>query len=288
MSASTETAVIVVAVVVLLLAWRALRFLFMRLLAAAAPLRRFGGWAARHPLRARLKQMLPRLYALLAARLEPRRFQGLPLTLLAAGALYLMALFGGLIVDLREADEIIRFDAAVDAVFAPWRGGALERLFLWLTTLGDSATLTAVTLVATGLLWSAGRQRTLLPLWITILGSQATTWIGKFALARHRPDFVTTATALSPSFPSAHTTGSMAVYGFLAYVVARDLADPRRRFDVGYWTMALIAVIGVSRVFLSVHFASDVAGGLLVGGFWLLVGFTVAEWRRWGPAAQSE
>jgi undecaprenyl-diphosphatase len=72
----------------------------------------------------------------------------------------------------------------------------------------------------------------------------------------------------------------MAVFGFLAYALARDLDRPRQRFEVVFWTAVLIALVGFSRVFLGVHFLSDVASGFLVGGFWLLVGFTLVEWRR--------
>lgn len=285
-----DVAVIILASLLMLGMWYAGRWGLMRLLilVAAPPeaVRRFGHWARVHPLRSRFKNRLPRVYALLAARLEPRRFQGLPLTLMLVAGVYAAALFGGLIAELREADELIRFDQAIDAVFSPWRGGLLESVFLWITQLGDSSTLVAVIVAVSGLLWGEHRFGPLLPLWITILGSQATTWVGKYVLARQRPEFVTAATAVSPSFPSAHATGALAVYGFLAYLVARGIKDPRRRFDVAYWTLVVVGLVGVSRVFLSVHYASDVAGGFLVGGFWLLVGFTVAEWRRQGPPAK--
>ncbi len=276
--------ILVAAAALLLAAWPLSRALVLSLLSLARRrpglVRRFGDWAREHPLRARFRDRFPRLYGALAARLTPHRFGGLPLTLIAVAAVYMAALFGGLVADLRETAEVERFDAAIDSIFEPMRQGAVIRVFLWITTLGDSAALTAVSLAVTGLLWALGRRSLLVPLWVVILGSQATTWIGKFVLERQRPDFVTAATALSPSFPSAHSSGALAVYGFLAYAVARDLPQPARRYDVAYWTLVVVALVAVSRVLLSVHFASDVAGGLLVGGFWLLVGFTLAEWRR--------
>lgn len=275
---------LLIAVLVLLILWRLGRWGFLAALRVidAPAIQAFGAWAGRHPLRAWLKQRFPRLYTVIAARLEPRRFSGLPVTLMAVAAAYAAALFGGLVEEVHEAAGIIAFDQAAGEFFQPWRQGALLRLFLWITTLGDSATLVAVALTATGLLWGAGQRSLLLPLWLTILGANATTWAGKFALDRARPDFVTAATALSPSFPSAHATGSAAVYGFIAYVVARQLRSAGARFDLAYATVVLVGLVGFSRVFLSVHFASDVAGGFLVGGFWLLVGFTLAEWRLRG------
>src|SRR5690606_2768836 len=122
--------------------------------------------------------------------------------------------------------------------------GILLRLMGWITSLGDSASLAGVALVATGLLWADRRPRLILPLWITILGALGTTWIGKFAFDRPRPEFIEGFTALSPSFPSAHATGVAAVYGFIAYVVVRDLPGRRARFEVVFWTVVLVALVG--------------------------------------------
>ena len=69
----------------------------------------------------------------------------------------------------------------------------------------------------------------------------------------------------------------MAVYGFIAYIISRDLMTTRQRFEMIYWTAVLICLIGFSRMLLGVHYASDVAAGFLVGGFWLLLGFALAE-----------
>lgn len=230
-----------------------------------------GAWLARR---------FPRLHAQLRRRLNPRAFSGLPLTLIAVAALYLLALMGGLVEDVIEADEVVAFDAAIDRAVAPWRADPPIAIFLWITALGAGPALAAVALVSTGFLWAHRRPGLALPLWIAILGAQATTWLGKFAIGRPRPDFTTVATALSPSFPSSHTTGSLAVYGCVAYILARDLARPRRRFELAFWTAILVASIAFSRVYLGVHFASDVLAGLLVGIFWLLVGIATAEWIR--------
>lgn len=240
-------------------------------------------WTRIHPLRAMLMQRLPRTYTFLSRRFDPRDFTGLPLTLLAAAALYLVSLFGGLVEELGEAKELAAFDNRIDALVNPWRTTYLTGLFAWITDLGGTAALAAAAFVTTGFLWAYRRLHFVLPLWVNIVGSQATTYLGKFAFDRARPEFVTDVTAVSPSFPSGHTSGAMAVYGFIAYAIARDLTDPRQRFEVTFWTAVFIALIAFSRVFLSVHYASDVVAGFLVGGFWLLVGFAVAEHLRRSP-----
>ena len=284
------TAILALAILVIALlhwlAWQAVRLL--ALAARRLPPRLTGAraWARAHPVRAALERRFPRTYGFLARRLTPRPFTGLPLTLMVLAAVYLVSLFGGLVQDLVEAEELVAFDRAVNDSFKPYRETYLVDVFAWITDLGGSPALIAVALVATGFLWADRRPRFIPPLWITFAGAHATTYLGKFGFARERPEFLTEVTALTPSFPSGHATGSLAVYGFVAYAIARDLPVPalRARFELAFWTMLLIACVGFSRMFLSVHYASDVAAGFLVGGFWLLVGFAVYEYLRQGDA----
>ena len=222
----------------------------------------------------------PRLYAWLARRFSIESFTGLPLTLMLLFAAYLLVLGGGLLEDQFEDDELTQLDQAINVALNVLRDPAFLNLFGLITSLANNETLSAITLVSIGFLWAHGRKIYIPGLLLSILGSQAITWLGKFAIARDRPDFLTFATAASPSFPSAHATGAIAVYGFIAYAIARDLAGVRRRFELAYWAAALIGLIAFSRVILSVHFASDIAAGLMVGAFWLLAGFALTEYLR--------
>jgi membrane-associated phospholipid phosphatase len=287
-AASNDTAVVLLmSGLCLLMLWQAawqlvrLTSLAMRFMASKFP--RSHIMERTHPLRATLARRFPRAYAFAENRLTPHRFYGLPLSLIVVAALYLIFLLGGLIEDVLEADEIIRFDHAVSRLFDPYRTSYMVEIFAWITDLGAAPALTMVSVVTTGFLWALYRSDMILPLWVTIVGAHATTWIGKFGFDRDRPDFVTSVQAFSPSFPSAHATGSVAVLGFISYLITRDLKKPRERFEVVFWSVALIAMIGFSRIFLGVHHASDIAAGLLVGCFWLLVGVAIAEHLRARP-----
>ena len=136
-----------------------------------------------------------------------------------------------------------------------------------------------------GFLWAQRKAFFVAPLWVTFLGAQVTTWAGKLLIGRERPAFIEAVSAVFPSFPSGHATAAMAVYGFLAYALARDVPSARARFELTFWAAVLIASIGFSRIFLSLHYTSDVVSGFLVGGFWLLVGLAFAEIAR---PAQAE
>lgn len=284
MSHAAELAGLAVAVAIVVLLIRALaRYSLAWIAETAAHLPQLASsraWARAQPIQAWLRTKHPRVHTILRARFAPGSFTGLPLTLLVLAALYVAALLGGLTEEVIEAGAVLRFDQAINAAFGPWRQGPLLGVFLWITVLGTGSALTAVAATASGFLWADRRPGFIAPLWIAFLGAQATTWAGKFAIARHRPDFIAAVSAASPSFPSGHATGSMALYGFVAYALVRDLPGQREQFEVAFWVGVLIAVIGFSRIFLSVHYTTDVLAGFLVGGFWLLVGFTLAEWTR--------
>lgn len=273
-------AIIALALALHQLAWFGVRGAFALMVRWAEPIAASRSFVRNHPLTASLAARYPRTYAAIAARLRTTEFTGLPLTLIAAAAIYIAALFGGLIDELFETEGLIRMDEVADELVARLRSDLGFPLFLWITELGAGPTFVAVGLVSTAFLLIEKRSAHVPALWITLMGAQATTWIGKYAIDRTRPEFLEIATASSPSFPSGHATAAMAVYGFLAYVFVRRVHGRRVRFEVIYWTGVLIALIGFSRIYLRVHFLSDVLSGFLVGGFWLLVGVAAAEWPR--------
>lgn len=249
------------------------------------------GWLGRHAsglprripadaLWRRIRRRWPRASALLWRRIDPGRFDGLPLLLTVAAALYLLFLMAGLVEAVLEAEGMQALDSFVNAWLSRYHTPFLVAAFGWITDLGGTATLTAVSLVATGFFWVYRHARYIPSLWLVIAGSQAMTWLGKYAFARQRPEFVAAVEAHSPSFPSAHAAGAMAVYGFLAFALARELPGVLRRFHLVYWLGVVVVLIGFSRVYLSVHYVSDVALGFLLGAFWLLVGFAVHEHAR--------
>ncbi len=91
-------------------------------------------------------------------------------------------------------------------------------------------------------------------------------------------------TEASLSFPSGHATAATALIGFLAYVTARGLPSLRQRFEASFWAAIIIGLICFSWVFLSLHYLSDIAAGVLVGTVWLLVGIGTA---KLSPVTQS-
>jgi membrane-associated phospholipid phosphatase len=109
-----------------------------------------------------------------------------------------------------------------------------------------------------------GREAALLV--VTLVGAQLLTWILKAIFERPRPSFEDpVATASWFSFPSGHALSSIAVYGALAYVLARGIRLRRTRLSAFAGVGLLVAVIGFSRLYLGVHYLTDVLAGYSAG-----------------------
>ena len=236
-------------------------------------------WTRSRTFRLDAQNRFPRVYRTVSDRVGVASFKGLPLTLIVIASLYTLATLGGLVDDVRHNAGVVRLDQGVDTFFTPYRSDWLLAGFLWITAISAGPSLTATLCCATVLLMSGTRRRLVVPLWIAFLGAQATTWSSKYIIARPRPVFLPDITEWNPSFPSGHSTASTALIGMLGYIVACSVPGWRRRFDVAFSTVVVIGLVCFSRLFLGVHFFTDVLAGILVGAFWLLVGVTVTHLR---------
>ena len=158
------------------------------------------------------------------------------------------------------------------------------RSFAWLTHLGDPPVLALLGLVVAVALW-ARRERLLAIGWTLALGGNALlNPLLKRVFERVRPlhDHGLVAQATGFSFPSGHSSGAMVAYGMLLYLSLR-LLPPRFHAAAAMGAVALVLGVACSRVFLRVHFASDVAAGLLSGLAWAgvcVAGLEFAQHRQ--------
>jgi len=224
-------------------------------------------------------QAHPRVFGTLAARLDRRQFSGLPLTLFGMAFLYLLLLFGGLVEDLIMSDPIVALDHSVAEVMVALRTPAWVTASTWVSSIGVWPVVVAILLAACVWLWLSRRRFYLLPLLISVTGSTVFAFAGKLALHRARPIDAAVHEA-SYAFPSGHALISVSLFGFLAYIWIREISSWPMRVNIFFAWMLLALSIGLSRIVLGVHFLSDVLGGYLLGGLWLLVAIVWAEWIR--------
>lgn len=221
----------------------------------------------------------PRLFGFLESRLSRQHFSGLPLTLFGVTFVYLLLLFGGLVEDLIMSDPIVVLDHSVAEVMVALRNPTWVLAATWVSSIGVWQVVVTILLVSGIWLWVSQRRYYILPFLTSVTGSTLFAFAGKLALHRARPIDAAVLEA-SYAFPSGHALISVSLFGFLAYIWIRGISSWPMRVNI-FFAWALLALsIGLSRIILGVHFLSDVLGGYLLGGLWLLVAIVWAEWIR--------
>jgi membrane protein DedA with SNARE-associated domain/membrane-associated phospholipid phosphatase len=227
------------------------------------------GWLQKHP----------RSVSFFRARLDTTAFSGLTLSILTLSFFYVLALFAGVVEDLITADPIVAADIRIANLFVVFRTSSLTHVFTWITLLGKSQVILVFIGITAALLWLWRKKYYILPLFIAVAGSEAFTYLGKLTFHRPRP-----ATALyaenSFSFPSGHSTIAVAFFGFVAYLLMRSAKSWNRKVNIFFATLLLVAAIGLSRLYLGMHYVSDVWSGYLVGAMWLIIAVSFAEWLK--------
>jgi undecaprenyl-diphosphatase len=154
----------------------------------------------------------------------------------------------------------------------------VERFWIEITTLGSATVLSLVSLIAAGCLLILRRFRMVLTLIAGVLGGWALSAFLKQAIARPRPDVVEHLTVVSSlSFPSGHSMMSAVIYPALGAILARATPNPLLKLYVIGVALAMTAVIGLSRIYLGVHYPTDVLAGWCVGMCWALVCWVVIQ-----------
>ena len=172
------------------------------------------------------------------------------------------------------AENVAEGDTGVDVRLADWlhdhASSGWTEFFEAVTFLGNVPTLVAVTAVSAFLLWRRGQRAELLLLLLAFVGAQILTLGLKLGFERERPFFADPlATESTYSFPSGHASTSLAVYGTLGFILARHLDDRRARIAALAGAAALVLLIGFSRLYLGVHFLTDVIAGYSIGLAWV-------------------
>jgi undecaprenyl-diphosphatase len=219
----------------------------------------------------------PLIFKFIGQRLEKNKFFGLPLTLLCTAFVYIVFIFLGVIQDVLNSDPIIVADINVANLFFAFRDAELIAIFLRITLLANWQIVMSLALMTTALCWLWGKRIYIMPLWITIAGAELFNSLGKLVFHRLRPS-VAYYVEKSFSFPSGHSTMVVAFYGFVVYLLFREIKKRRYKTTVLFLGIVIILAIGLSRLYLGEHFLSDVWGGYLLGLLWLIIGISITEW----------
>ncbi len=213
--------------------------------------------------------------------LDPSRRELPGLALLASILVASLWLFLGVLQDVIAGDPLVRANQAVFHFMQSLRIDAVDRVMVAITELGDPSVVTAVAIAA--LLWFAVRRngRAAAHAAGAVGLSAALTFVIKAALRIPRP-LAPDAAWETFAFPSGHSAVNAALYGFLAIVAAWG-SSMRAMFAIGGAASLLVAAIAFSRIYLGLHWMSDVLAGIAFGTAWAAF-LAIAYLRRNPPS----
>lgn len=163
-------------------------------------------------------------------------------------------------------------DAAVRAAVSSWASPGLTAAFMFITRLGSVAVVYSLTAVATLLLLALGRRNDAVRLAAVMAAAAIVNNAIKYAVARARPEPFFGDLPTSYSFASGHALYAGCFYVVVGALLAAAVPAAWQRTAVLAATLALIGVIGLSRVYLGVHYPTDVIAGFALAA--LIVCFT--------------
>ena len=230
------------------------------------------------------RRRYPRAWRIVAARLSPQGYLGLHLTLGLLLSVAALVFFGTVAEDILDREELALVD---DRVSVALRAHATQSgliVFRTVSLAGSPLTIALLgVVVAVALL--VGGKRTLLSGWLAALvGGGMLDWVLKAIFRRSRPDTAWQfLVGHSWSFPSGHSMGSLIAYGMLAYLGVLFTRSTKAGVMIVASAALLVLAIGFSRLYLGVHYFTDVVGGFSAGAVWLvacITGVEVARRRR--------
>ncbi|MEO8564001.1 MAG: phosphatase PAP2 family protein [bacterium] len=194
--------------------------------------------------------------------------------LVSAGALLGFIVLGYSVV----SGETTSLDGAVQRWMLAHQVPLARTISLWISTVGDVTSMRVVAIVGAGWLWFRGRGVVAASMLFVPIVADWIFHVAKRVYARARPVGLGAGVDSSYAFPSGHATVSAAVCAMLAYVLMREGVVSRHTA----LAIALIVplLVGASRVYLNVHWATDVLGGWCAGLFIASLAIALSDRRR--------
>jgi undecaprenyl-diphosphatase len=184
----------------------------------------------------------------------------------------LCAIGFGLIALLVSDKKIAQFDSTIIAFIQGLESPGLTSIMKFFTFIGSGTQVVIIALLVIFFLFKVlhHRRELILFIWV-VLGTTILNEILKTIFHRARPTIHRIVDANGFSFPSGHSMAAFSLYGVIAFLIWRHLSTSLGRGLLIIFSIFMIIMIGVSRIYLGVHYPSDVLGGFLASGCMLAV-----------------
>jgi len=221
----------------------------------------------------------------LRRRFTPGQYFGLQLSLGVLAFIFSASLFGWLAEDVSSGEPITQLDASIAMWWARHQTPVIRELMVFVSWF-HTWPIAAISLVFLAyLLWARNWMWAIVGATAVAGGVSLNTAL-KLAFHRERPTYSGLAAALNTySFPSGHTLAAMVIYAvFAAYAISK-VRSRNLRTLIALGACSVVSLVAFSRIYLGVHYLSDVVAGLAEGIAWFALCYTAtttlfARWRR--------
>lgn len=206
---------------------------------------------------------------------------GMPLVAGLACAVIFLVLFAMLAEEMLEGDTR-QFDTTVRLFVHAHSSTELTALMRFLSIIGSPTVVTVIAIASSIALWLVGHPRRAILIAVTAAGGSLLMWVLKITFHRHRPEpFFDAKLPSSYSFPSGHAMLSFCLCLSAAALFSASRKSRLARVTIWTFWVSLSGAIGYSRIYLGVHYPSDVVAGYLAALVWsLAVGSAYQKWRK--------
>jgi undecaprenyl-diphosphatase len=192
-------------------------------------------------------------------------------TIVVSALLFIIALNGFVeLTDELAENELVGFDKTITEYVISFRSDTLTSYFAFATDLGDRNAYIVITLLLAAFYLTKHRSwKFILQTTLVLILATLSNIVLKKVINRARPSLEHLVTVNTLSYPSGHSMSAMAFYGFLIFLCVRYKMPSWVRYLFVAVLVLLILSIGVSRIYLGVHYPSDVVGGFIGGLIWV-------------------
>ena len=171
-------------------------------------------------------------------------------------------------------------DELVESFIIGIRNDNITKIMINMTNLGSAYSLIVISIL---LFFFIKKKKIPLSIIINLVTVFFTSQIFKFIFRRSRPNGIFLVDASGYSYPSGHTMVSFAFYIYLLYLLCKKIDNKLVKILLTIFTTILLALIAFSRIYLGVHYLSDIIGGLLLGTTYIILFIRLnnVEEKKW-------
>lgn len=175
------------------------------------------------------------------------------------------------LTDTLTSKMLINYDSAITEYIISYRSPSLNKFMQFITNVGDIYGYLVIATVCTLLFYLKFKNWRYVTEMFIVLGLAALSNTAlKKVINRARPDALHLVSVETLSYPSGHAMSAIAFYGFLIYLCFILIPEKWLKFGLIIFLGFLILAIGISRIYLGVHYPSDIAGGYIAGFIWVI------------------